>query len=274
MTNGSESVLSVRGCLKVIGVLVLLTIIVMVAFYFLARSTADWVVEGVGQGLEDLGKTIAEIPASVAKAVRDLFRTEAQAIVDTKLKLERAIKPMGMLITASQMAEADVRAGIKNGFLNLCGVAVDYRADVTIEAGVDLTQVSASDVSHDNGTNAWILNLGAAQVHSCRIDYIMQHDHTFTLCRQGWDDYRLLAEYDALKEIRDQVLLDGLLPQAELVAEEVLANFVKAVTGSDEVRVSFESEEVPQPQDFPDSCLRDLPDGWKFDEESDSWVRE
>ena len=204
MTNGSESVLSVRGCLKVIGILVLLTIVVMVALFFLARSTAEWVVEGIGHGLQDLGDAVASIPESVARAVADLFRTEARAILDTKLELEKAIQPMGMLITASQKGEADVKAGIRNGFLNLCGVTVDHKADVTVEAGVDLSQVSARDVSHDYGTNAWIVNLGAARIHSCRIDYIKQHDTSFTLCRQEWDDYRLLAEYDALAEIRDQ----------------------------------------------------------------------
>ena len=71
-----------------------------------------------------------------------------------------------------------------------------------------------------------------------------------------------------------RVLLDGLLPKAELVAEEVLTNLVKAVTGSDDVRVNFESEEVPQPQGFPPSCRRELPSGWKFNEENDSWGRE
>ncbi|MDD9955979.1 MAG: hypothetical protein OXP68_07135 [Anaerolineaceae bacterium] len=126
MTNGSESVLSVRGCLKVIGVLVLLTIVVMVAFYFLARSTADWVVEGVGQGLEDLGKTIAEIPASVAKAVREAFRSEERASLETRNLLLLAVNHMAFLETASYSTSVAVSAGVRSGIFNACGKSVEY----------------------------------------------------------------------------------------------------------------------------------------------------
>lgn len=260
MTSDSQSVLSVTGCLKVVGVLVLLTVVALLVMFVVARSAAEWVVN-----------EIAAIPQSVAAAVSDAFRTETRAITETKVELAKAIQPMGMLVTASHKGAADVKAGIRNGILNLCGVEVDHRADVTVEAGVDLAQVSASDFTRDVGANTWTLTLGAARIHSCRIDYIEQHSHTFTLCRQDWDDYRLLAEYDALNEIRDQVKAEGLLPNAELVAKGVLENLVRAVTGSYDVRVSFESE--PEPE-FPDSCKREPPQDWRFDEESDSWVKE
>ena len=271
MTNGSESVLSVRGCLMVIGILVLLTIVVMVALFVLARSTAEWVVEGIGQGLKDLGNTVASIPQSVASAVSDAFKKELQASIETKVLLAESINSMGTLLTASHPGDADVKVGIQSGLLNVCGVSVDHVVEGTIEAGIDLSQISSGDITHEVISNSWVLRPGPAKLHSCRIDYIRQLGHSLTVCRQDWDEYRLLAESDAITRIRDEALAEGLLAKAEKEAELVLGNFLSAVTGSDNITIVFESEPVT---DFPESCQREPPAGWKFDEESDSWVRE
>ncbi len=271
MTDQSQQSQGGPNCLTVMGALTLVMLVVMLVLSVLAWNTVGGLFGGLGQGLEDIKEAIVGVPEIVSTAVADALKTETRAKTDTKLELAESIQSMGTLVTASHKGAADVNNSVRGGFLNLCGVAVDHRADVTVEAGVDLAQVSASDLSHDAGTNAWILTLGAARIHSCRVDYIKQHEATFTLCRQDWDDYRLLAEFDALKEMRDQVLVEGLLPNAELVAGEVLANLVKAIAGSDNVSIVFESEPDVE---FPESCLREPPTGWKFDEESDSWLRE
>ena len=271
MTNGSESVLSVRGCLKVIGVLVLLTIVVMVALFVLARSTADWVIEGIGQGLADLGETVASIPESVANAVSDAFRNEMQASIETKVMLAESINSMGTLLTASHFGDADVKVGVRSGLFNVCGVSVDHVVEGTIEAGIELAQISSVDITHEIIPDSWVLRVGPAKLHSCRIDYIRQLGHSLTVCRQDWDEYRLLAESDSITKIRDEALAEELLSKAEREAGLVLTNFLSAVTGTDNITIAFESEPDP---DLPPSCQREPPTGWKFDEESDSWVRE
>ncbi len=91
------------------------------------------------------------------------------------------------------------------------------------------------------------------------------------VCPYNMDELRLLAESKAISAFREMALDEGLPAMAEREAKLVLGNFLSAVTGSDNVSIVFESEPVV---DFPESCLRDPPDGWKFDEESDSWVRE
>ena len=219
MTNGSESVLSVRGCLKVIGILVLLTIVVMVALFFLTRSTAEWVVEGVRQGFEDLGDAVASIPQSVADAFSDAFRNEMQASIETKVLLAESINSMGTLLTASHPGGADVKVGIRSGLLNVCGVSVDHVVEGTIEAGIDLSQISSGDITHELISNRWVLRTGPAKLHSCRIDYIRQLGHSLTVCRQDWDEFRLLAESDAITRIRDEALAEGLLAKAEKEAQ-------------------------------------------------------
>ena len=154
---------------------------------------------------------------------------------------------------------------------NVCGASVDHAVEGTIEAGVDLSQVQGSDFTHDLFTNSWTLQLGPAQVTSCRIDYIRQTGHSRSICRQDWDEYRLLAEAVVLPEFSKEALAEGLLAQAEQEAQLVLGNFLRAVTKSENVSIVFQSDPTIE---FPASCLREPPRGWTFDEESDTWKRE
>ncbi len=274
MTSDSESVLSVRGCLKVIGVLVLLTIVVMVALFVLTRSTAEWVIEGIGQGIADLKTTIADIPQSVANAVRDMFKSEERASLESRDLLLLAVNYMAFLETASYSTSINVSTGVRSGLLNACGKSVDFLVEGTVEAGVDLGQIQGSDITYDLLTNNWTLELGPAAITSCRIDYSKFEGQTFTLpivCQQDIDELRLLAESKAVSEFRELALDEGLPTMAQQEAELVLGNLLSAVTGSDNVTIVFESEpEV----DLPESCLREPPVGWKFDEGSESWVQE
>ena len=243
-------------------------------------------VDGIGQGVTELGEAVAALPQAVADAIRDTFfslsevvsnavkeaiRDETRASIETKVLLAESITPMGTLVTASHPGDADVKVSIQSGPLNVCGASVDHAAEGTIEAGVDLSQVSAGDFTHDVLADSWVLKLGPAELHSCRIDYVRQLGHSLSVCQQDWDEYRLLAESDAVTRIRDEALAEGFLAKAEKEAERVLGNFMRAVTGSDNVIIVFESEPVTE---CPESCLREPPPEWRFDEESDSWVRE
>ena len=247
-------------------------------------------VSGISQGITELGTFVGALPQAVAdsvneslanisetisSAVEDALRTEMRASIETKVLLAESIVPMGTLITASHAGEANVKIGIRSELplinVNLCGVSVDHVVEGTVEAGIDLSQVSESDFTHDIFANSWVLQLGSAELHSCRIDYIRQQGHSLTVCQQDWDVYRLLAESAALEEIRDSALVEGLLAKAEQEAQIVLGNFLGAVTGSDNISIVFESEPLTR---FPESCLREPPTGWTFDEENDSWVKE
>lgn len=243
-------------------------------------------VDGIGEGVKELGDSVSSLPQAVAdavtealftlsqnleNAVKEAIKDETRASIDTKNLLAHSLIHMGTLVTASQQVDADVSIGIRSGLLNLCGASVDHVVEGTIEAGVDLSQVQASDITHDILSDSWVLQLGAGTMHSCRIDYIRQIGHSRSVCRQDWDSYRLLAETAVLPQLRNEALAEGLLAKAEQQAELVLGNFLSAVTGSPNVTVVFESE--PETI-FPESCLREPPSGWKFDEESDSWVQE
>ncbi len=256
----------------------ILTLLLLAAILVLGFQTWDSVrgfVGGIRQGLEDFGESVATLPQTIADSVGDAFKTELSASIETKSLLAESIVSMGTLVTASHAGEADVKIGVRSELpiinVNLCGVSVDHFVDGTVEAGIDLSQVSARDFTHDIFANSWVLKLGSAKLHSCRIDYIRQTGHSLSICRQDWDEYRLLAESDAITEIRGRALVEGLLAKAEQEAQIVMGNFLSAVTGTDNITIVFESEPNIE---FPESCLREPPPGWTFDEESDTWKRE
>ncbi|MCY3720540.1 MAG: DUF4230 domain-containing protein [Anaerolineaceae bacterium] len=300
MTNQSQQSSGGHNCLTIAGILIVVLLVTMIVLGVLAWNAVGDLfggvsqrisglgesvggsvgqtledlgetVDGIGQGVKDLGESVAAIPQSVSNAVEEVFRNEMRANIETKNLLARSINHMATLVTATQPIETDVEVGVQAGLLNLCGASVNHIVDGTIEAGVDLSKVQGSDFIHDPLTNSWVLRLGSAELHSCRIDYIRQEGHSRTVCQQDWDAYRLLAEAAALREMRYTALAEGLLASAELEAERVLGNFLRNVTESENVSILFESEPVTE---IPESCLRELPASWKFDEESDSWVRE
>lgn len=226
----------------------------------------------ISQEFRDLGESIAALPEKVTIAVNEALETEMRARIETKVELADSINAMGMLVTASHSGDADVNESIRNGLFNLCGVSVRHDAKGTVEAGVELSQVSGSDFAYDSAEDSWTLTLGPARIHSCRIDYIRQYEHSLTLCRQNWDDFRILAEFEAMKQILDEVLAEELIKNAQIVASQVLSNFVSAVTRNENVTIGFDP--VGSETKFPKSCEREIPPGWTFDEESDSWLKE
>ena len=259
------------GCLKAMGILTLLMLTALLVLGFLAWNTVGGLFGGISKGVEEFGESVAALPQTVANSVEVALKTELRASLETKVALAEAIRLSGTLVTASHAGDADVKVGIRSGLLNLCGASVNHIVDGTIEAGVDVSQVQEDDFIHDPLTDNWVLQLGAAELHSCRIDYIRQNGHSFTACQQDWDAYRMLAESVALREMRDKALAESLLAKAEQEAQIVLGNFLSAVTRSNNITIVFESEPVTE---FPVSCTRELPEGWVFDEESDSWLRE
>ena len=85
-----------------------------------------------------------------------------------------------------------------------------------------------------------------------------------------WDEARLLANYAALTDFRDDSLEAGVLERAELEAHTVIANFIATLTGS-EVTVVFEE---PDSAPLPASCEPDLPRGWIIDPNTGQWLRQ
>jgi hypothetical protein len=200
---------------------------------------------------------------SSAPPVANTFSTET---------IVQGIQPMGELVSISaQLAKADITIGIQQGVLNACGYGASHVAQATIQAGVDLTSVTASNIAYNPTTDTYTLTLPAPRLTNCRIDEIRQYDTTTTTCSVDWDEARRLAEYIALQEFRDDAIEGGILSRAEREVRIVLGNFVQLLTGS-RVEIGFSAPTTAPLMDA--SCQPQPPAGWVQDANTGAWVKQ
>ena len=260
------------GCQKVMGALTLLMLVAMLVLGFLAWNSFGGLFGGVRERIENVVDSIEEFPQTVADSVKEAIKTETRASVEMEQFILTAIQAKGELVTISkQYAEPNISVSVQDGFLGLCGGTVNHVVEGIVEAGIDLYQIEAIDAEYNPDADSLTLQLPPTQLTSCRIEYIRQYERSFTLCRKDWDEYRLLAESIVLPKMRDEALREGILDEAEADTRLALGSFVRAITGSSDIRIEFRDGPAAE---YPTSCKRDLPEGWVFDEESDSWLRQ
>ncbi|MGQ9908769.1 MAG: DUF4230 domain-containing protein [Candidatus Flexifilum sp.] len=231
------------GCLLLIGVAVLVLVLTGVT--------------SVGNLIGGIGSALGAGRAPVANVLT------TQTVVTS-------IQPLGQLVSVSaQLAKADIFVGIEAGLANACGFGANHVAQGAVEAGIDLTQLTASDIQYDALRNTYVIALPAPALTSCRVDYIRQYDRTTTACNVDWDEARFLAQYTALIDFRDDAIEGGILTRARSEARDVIANFISLTTGAN-VEVNF--REPTQPVPLPPSCQPDPPQGW-VQNASGTWTR-
>lgn len=192
-----------------------------------------------------------------------------QAAVVSTQTVVTSIQSMGQLVSISaQMAKADINVRITQGFMGASSFTTNHVAQGAIEAGIDLTQLTAANVSHDPLTNTYTVVLPAAQLTSCRVDYIRQYGYSGTLLPVDRDSARLLANYTALVEFRDDALEGGILNRAQEQAALVFSNLVNTLTGGQTV-ITFSEASPPLPQ----SCEPDIPGSWRYDPATQAWTQ-
>lgn len=245
----------IGGCAALIGVAVLVLILTGI-------TTINGLIGGIGSAL-GIGRG----------DVASVFTT--QTVVTS-------IQPLGQLVSVSaQLAKADIYVGIESGIGNACGFGANHVAQGAVEAGIDLTQLSASDVQFDTLRNTYIITLPAAQLTSCRVEYIRQYERTTTACNVDWDEARFIANYSTLIDFRDDSLEGGILLRAEGEARDVIVNFIGLTTGAN-VEVNFRPAVQPTGQAggtttgagaLPTSCQPGTPQGWRVTANG-TWTRE
>ncbi len=239
------------GCLKLVGIGCISATVIIVVFLLVSGSAASQLLCSVLGGI--------------------LCPSPPVASVVTTQTIVQGIQPMGQLVSISApLAKADIFVGVQQGALNTCGFGANHVAQGTIEAGINLAQVTAEDVSYNAATDTYTLMLPPAQLTSCRVDFIRQYDRTTTACSVDWDEARLLANYTSLVEFRDDALEGGILNRAEQEARLVLGNFVELLTGSN-VEISFSPLDSTT---IPPSCQPEVPQGWVLNPETGAWLKQ
>jgi hypothetical protein len=199
------------------------------------------------------------------------FSQPTQAVVANSQTIVTGIQPLGQLVTMSvQVAQADIFVGVAQSTANVCGFSANHVAEGAIEAGIDLTIMNEQDAIYDVDTNTYTLNLPAARLTNCSIEHIRQYDTSTTLCSVDWDEARLLAEYTALNDFRDDTLEGGVLSRAEQQARVVLTSFIEGLTGANVV-INFDQNAN---NTLPASCQPEPPLGWSYDEAENTWTHQ
>ncbi len=240
-----------NGCWKLVG----FALLVLLSFFLVASIPFLWGTGAINGLVAALNSALN--PPTVART------TSTQTIVNS-------VQPLGQLVSISaQLAKAEIDIGIQQGGLNACGFGASHVAQGTIEAGIDLSRISEGDIVFDATNDTYTVRLPAPQLTSCRMDYIRQYNRTTTVCAVDWDEARLLAQYDALNDFRDDALEGGILERARREAQLVVSNFVYALTGS-AVNITFQESENPI---LPPSCVPEVPQGWSLDLVSQTWIK-
>lgn len=214
-------------------------------------------------GVTTVGGLLSSIGVSLGAVPQQATVISTQTIV-------QGIQPMGQLVSVSaQLAKADVQVNITQGALNSCGYGANHVVQGTVEAGIDLMQLTDDNLGYDAARETYVLVVPAPQLTSCRVDYIRQYSGSFTTCGVNWDEARLLANYMSLTSFRDDAIEGGILDRAEMETRLVLGNFIRMLTGHP-VEIVFQEAETPV---LPPSCQPDVPQGWIYNPTGNVWQK-
>ncbi|MBI1259290.1 MAG: DUF4230 domain-containing protein [Chloroflexi bacterium] len=192
------------------------------------------------------------------------------AVVSTQT-IVQGIQPLGQLVSVSvQLAKADVKISVATGVLGSGSYSANHVVQGAVEAGVDLTKIGPNNLGYDTTKDSYTLIVPEPALTSCRIDYIRQYDWSATLLNVDWDEARLMANYTALIDFRDDAIKGGILERAEAETQLVLGNFVRAVSGHP-VEIVFQKPETPV---TPPSCEPDPPQGWVYLPDRNVWSKQ
>ncbi len=214
-------------------------------------------------GLPVIGRFITSIGGIGAVPSPSASVLSSQTIVE-------GIQPLGQLVSLSvQLAAINVKVNVSQGVLNMCAYSVNHAVQGTIEAGIDLTKIDTNALHYDAARETYVLTVPPAELTSCRIDDIQQYNWSVSACNPDFDTARLLANYTALKQFRDETIEGGILARAERETRLVLGNFVRLLTGHP-VEIVFQQSEATE---MPSSCKPSPPEGWTQDTTTGLWSR-
>ena len=201
--------------------------------------------------------------------VRDFLFPETAVYVRSPLTIVNSIKGIGQLVTVtSEIHKVDLEVEIHRGILNSGYYKANHIAIGAIEAGIDFNAIDEDTISFKDGI--YTLNLPAPVITSCRIEYIDQNQHSFTLLTADWDSVRQIAHAEAIMQFAKEMIEVGILERAGGETSLQLGNFVRELTGKPaQVEFVARSGEIA----LPESCQPYTPNGWGKDVESGAWKR-
>jgi hypothetical protein len=204
----------------------------------------------------------------MVEGLRNGFEAQPVAQVTSRPSVIESIQPLGQLVSVEmQLAKADLRVDIRQGVLNACSFSANYVAVGVITAGIDLTQVSDTDIRYNSFTDTYTLTLPPPHLTFCDVRDVNQYGESLTLCNVDWDSARQLAEFVALRAFVEDAQNAGILDRAQQQTSLVLGSFVQSLTGS---HVNIEYREGIVAND--PACEPEPPGVWTYDSTQNAWI--
>lgn len=164
-------------------------------------------------------------------------------------------------LTTTRYNYADVTAGAIDmpGWLSvLYGDSVAMVIVGTIEAGVDVSQITAEDITFTEVNQTLTVTLPAPVLQSCFVDesqsYVVRRDTA--VFAVGMDSLEDTVRQNALVAYRDQAIEEGILADAEVDAAASLEELLSVLVNDESVRVQviFEDPIPAETLVLPTSC--------------------
>lgn len=182
-----------------------------------------------------------------------------QVIARHRYTIVTGIQGLGHLVTVKhEVAKTDIKVEIHGGFLNSGYYSANHEAFGVIEAGIAFDEIDQGNIRFDG--DSYTLRLPAPIITSCRIEYIDQNQHSFTLLPADWDMVRQIAQAEALEHFAEEMIEAGILERAAEEATLRIGDFVRNLTGDP---ASIDFEDGSGDTDLPESCLPVAPSGWE-----------
>lgn len=204
--------------------------------------------------------------------VRDFFFPESGAYIRSTRTILHGIQDIGQLVTVStEVAKADIRVEVHDGFLNYGYYSASHVAVAAIEAGIDFAAISEENIRFDAANGSYHVTLPPPTLTSCRIEHIDQYDGSLTILPADWDVIRQLAQVDAINHFVQDLMENGILERAAEESALRMEDFISVLTGKQTV---IKYQERDGNNYLPQSCLPDPPTGWHRKEGSNGWQKE
>ena len=187
----------------------------------------------------------------------------------------RSVKAMGEFVSVSyQFASADTFVDIHAGPLNSCANWGKFAYVVEVQAGTDLSTLSASDVVYNDDTKSFTIIIPEPKLTICNVNDNYSRYDVFLpggFCPKYDSDLAVLGEHQVIETQREVALQEGILQASRRENEETLSTFFQSITGQPVTILYKEDTSSPDA-----SCYPSLPLGWSLKEENPSapyWTR-
>lgn len=207
---------------------------------------------------------------SVIASVNDTFDVSIPSLWQSSVTIEQSrslitdLSGLSELTSVSmQMATSDIRVHVWQGVFGSCSFTARHVGEATIEAGIDLSRVTAEDIRYNAADDTYTITLPAPHLSACYTSIERYADSLPLTCNADWEEVRQLAMFNATTAFRNEALEGGLLERAARETETGLGSFIRSLGGSG-ARFVFRPPTDPMIAD--ESCDPEPPLSWRQDE--------